>query len=241
MLTVGSRPRAVLFDLYGTLIDVHIDTQPFTIWEQLSRYLVQNRVQLSPAELRDRYHKQVDSDRREHGEPFVLNGTFFADVLGADARLSDDQVAQFARRFRELTTRSLKLRHYALPLIHELRRNNCRIGIVSNTDAALTAHDLDELRIRHLFDAVVLSSEVGVKKPDPTIFNIAIERLGVSAAETIHIGDDYTADFLGAVNARVRPILLCSNGSRLCRDCVRASLHDILSALDELGLNESAA
>lgn len=233
--------KAVLFDLYGTLVDVSIDTEPPSLWHQLAVELAPAGIHVSPEELCGRYHEQVDSDRREYGEPFVLNGTFFEDLLGTGAHVPQELVTGFGRRFRQLTTRHIRLRDYALPLLHTLRRSGCLIGLVSNTDATLTAHDLEELRVADEFDTIVLSSQVGVKKPDPAIFRIALERLEVSASETIHIGDDYCADFMGAAGAQLRPILLCFESRQRSSQCVPARLEDILQALQQQGLQAIAA
>jgi putative hydrolase of the HAD superfamily len=225
--------RAVLFDLYGTLVDVTIDTRPSEVWTTLAADLAVAGNPVSAHELRRRYHEQVANDTREHGEPFVLNADFFHDLL----RTGDDPhpsfVASFARRFRRLTTREIRLRAYALPLLAALRRSGCKTGLVSNTDAKLTDHDLDVLKLRDQFDAVVLSSQVGMKKPDPRIFDIALRQLRVPPHEAVHIGDDYNADLLGAVGAHLRPVLL-RPGSR-SEYCVRPRLSEIVRALQHHG------
>jgi putative hydrolase of the HAD superfamily len=231
--------KAVLFDLYGTLVDVTIDTRPPRIWRRLATDLGASGISLPADELCARYHDQVAHDTREHGEPFVLNKKFFHDLLRNGDEPDPQFVAAFARRFRRLTTRRIRVRPYALPLFAALRRSGCKIGLVSNTDAKLTDHDLEVLKLRHEFDALVLSSQVGVKKPDPRIFTIAIRRLGVKAREAVHIGDDYNADVLGALGARLRPLLL--RAGRRSEHCVRPRLSDIVGALQSYGWQGEAS
>jgi putative hydrolase of the HAD superfamily len=117
-----------------------------------------------------------------------------------------------ARRFRELSTTDIRVRDYAIPLLTSLRQSGCRTALVSNTEANLTNHDLDTTGLRPHFDAIVLSSAVGVKKPDPAIFRLALRQLGVPAERAIHIGNDYHADVEGARSAGIRPIFIQSNG-----------------------------
>ena len=57
-------------------------------------------------------------------------------------------------------------------------------------------------------DAVIDSSVVGYAKPDPRIFEITLERLGVAPAEAVHVGDTPGADVAGARAAGIRPILV---------------------------------
>jgi putative hydrolase of the HAD superfamily len=204
----SSAVKAVLFDLYGTLVDVTIDTRPARIWKAFAEEIAVVGGSLSADDLRRRYHDQVSRDTREHGEAFVLNTQFFYQLLQNGDQPNSDFVRTFARRFRQLTTRSISLRRYGLPLLSALRSSGCKIGLVSNTDAHLTDHDLDVLKLRDHFDTIVLSSQVGVKKPDPRIFRIALRRLGVQSHDAIHIGDDYTADLLGATGAELRALLL---------------------------------
>ena len=81
-----------------------------------------------------------------------------------------------------------------------LRARGLRLGVVSNADgriaAALAATGLD----RHL-DAIIDSHVVGVEKPDPRIFHMALDQCGVAPAEAIFVGDIYEIDVRGARNA----------------------------------------
>ena len=60
---------------------------------------------------------------------------------------------------------------------------------------------------------MVDSGKVGVEKPNPRIFHMALERAGVASSEAVHVGDVYEVDVLGARAAQIEPILLVLNGS----------------------------
>ncbi|MCZ7526221.1 MAG: HAD family hydrolase [Acidimicrobiia bacterium] len=80
--------------------------------------------------------------------------------------------------------------------------------------------------------AIVDSGVVGVAKPDPRIFRIALEALGVEASRAVHVGDTPEADVLGARAAGVRPVLLDPFGLHEGIDCDRvASLADLVDLL----------
>lgn len=72
-------------------------------------------------------------------------------------------------------------------------KNNFKLGVVSNYYGNLESV-LESLELRNFFDVIIDSSKVNVKKPDPKIFQIALERLKVNSDETIVIGDSYERD-----------------------------------------------
>ncbi|MBS7390671.1 MAG: HAD family hydrolase [Fibrobacter sp.] len=65
-----------------------------------------------------------------------------------------------------------------------------------------------------ILDAVIISGEVHVRKPDPEIFKIALERLGTKAEETLFVGDDPERDIRGATSVDMQTYLF-QNGSSL--------------------------
>jgi putative hydrolase of the HAD superfamily len=68
---------------------------------------------------------------------------------------------------------------------------------------------MDDIRRCALyFDWLVAAGEVGVSKPDPAIFHLALERAGAPADQAVYVGDNYWADVVGAQRAGLRPVLL---------------------------------
>jgi putative hydrolase of the HAD superfamily len=72
--------------------------------------------------------------------------------------------------------------------LQRLREMGLRLGIVSNFAPSLKAI-LESKGILHFFDPIIISTEVGLEKPDPAIFRLAIERSGLRAREILYIGD----------------------------------------------------
>ena len=99
-------------------------------------------------------------------------------------------------------------------MLERLRAGGARLAVVSNWDVSL--HDVLERTApaRRCVDAVVISAELGVAKPDPAIFRAALERLGASAAEAIHVGDSVEADVAGARAAGLEAVLVARNGAQ---------------------------
>jgi len=95
--------------------------------------------------------------------------------------------------------------------LESLRAAGARLAVVSNWDISL--HDvLERTELRALVDTVVISAELGVGKPDPAIFRAALDRLGATAADAMHVGDSVEHDVEGARAAGVRAVLVARNG-----------------------------
>lgn len=88
-----------------------------------------------------------------------------------------------------------------------LRDAGFELAVVSNSEGTIEQM-LIEVGLREFLDAVVDSAVVGITKPDPRIFQIALDRLGVSPADAIMVGDSPSADIAGAHAAGLRAALL---------------------------------
>ena len=93
-----------------------------------------------------------------------------------------------------------------------LSRLGLRLAVVSNWDERLPPL-LDDLGLGRRFDAVVYSAAVGVEKPDPRIFLHALERLGVAAEESVHVGNSVREDVEGALAAGMEALHLVRPGA----------------------------
>ncbi|XP_057950146.1 uncharacterized protein LOC131145090 isoform X2 [Malania oleifera] len=78
-----------------------------------------------------------------------------------------------------------------------LKDAGVKLAVVSNFDTRLRKL-LKDLNVLHLFDSVIVSSEVGYEKPDAQIFKAALDQINVEAGKAVHIGDDQVADKAGA-------------------------------------------
>lgn len=92
-------------------------------------------------------------------------------------------------------------------VLDALRARGLRLAVVSNWDITLRGR-LADLGVADRFDAVFASAEVGVSKPDPVIFHMACDALGVEPADALHCGDDEANDLGGARGAGCRAVLV---------------------------------
>jgi HAD superfamily hydrolase (TIGR01509 family) len=108
------------------------------------------------------------------------------------------------------------------PALAALREHGLRLVVVSNANCTLRAH-MDRLGLSAHVDIVIDSCDEGVEKPDPRLFQIALERARARAETTIHVGDIYQIDVVGARAAGIRGVLLDETGLHANADCDRVS------------------
>lgn len=90
-------------------------------------------------------------------------------------------------------------------LLSLLKKKGLTLAIISNNDGH-TAKKCKETGIKNFFDIIVDSTKVKMVKPDAKIYNYTLSKLKLKTEETVHIGDLYGSDILGAINAGIDPI-----------------------------------
>lgn len=105
-----------------------------------------------------------------------------------------------------------------LPTLDQLQQMDLKLGIISNWDTPLHAM-VEELDLAPYFDVVVASHDQRVRsaKPDAAIFEYALNAVDASPEESVHVGDSFEADIIGAHTAGIRAILLDRDGAQTGR------------------------
>lgn len=117
----------------------------------------------------------------------------------------DNLVGELYRVFS--ASASYKLFDDVVPALHELAAHGYRLGLISNFEEWLQRL-LVELEIHEHFDATVISGVEGVEKPDPAIYEIAVDRAGIDPSEGVHVGDSPKLDAEPALSVGLHAVLL---------------------------------
>jgi HAD superfamily hydrolase (TIGR01549 family) len=194
---------AVLFDAGGTLI--HIDGERFCgaaglPWtessfdaaENAAVAAVQRWVQANPA--------STDRERL----PLFLDA-----ILAGLAVPPEQRNAAASAVAAEHGRYNLWSRAYpdAPAALETLSRRGYRLAVISNADGRVRGL-LDHAGLSAFFELIVDSAEAGVEKPDPRIFRLATERLGLEPAACAYVGDIYEIDIVGALRAGLEALLI---------------------------------
>jgi len=123
---------------------------------------------------------------------------------------SDKMLQRFMAREEAIYAEPGALRLYpeVKEVLRGLRAAGYRLGVISNWSWNLRAR-CAQLGIADDFDLILASAYAGVEKPHPAIFRLALESLQVAPKRALHVGDNYTADVLGARNAGLDAVLIC--------------------------------
>ncbi len=108
---------------------------------------------------------------------------------------------------------SFRLFPDVLPALEALAAAGIRVGMVTNGASVVQREKLDATGLTGRLDPLIISSEVGVKKPDPAIFEVALARGGVLAAEALLVGDHLWHDVAGAMAVGIRGVWLDRRGT----------------------------
>lgn len=217
----------LLFDLGGTLHDVRgSEDSRLRFAAHLIRRLGQYGIML------DTTPEALSALLRHNAEAYKQRGERDLSELPQDVIWNDWYLKEFAigrERLRPIAEELSFLYDYERvenmrkprlkETIEELHALGIRMGIVSNIiSTSLVPHVLNEYGISGYMETVVMSSSTGIRKPDPRIFGVAMDALGVTAAETGYVGDTISRDVLGARNANLGLVIQVANPSIAHRD-----------------------
>ncbi|MBI2900939.1 MAG: HAD family hydrolase [Planctomycetes bacterium] len=216
--------RAVLFDAGNTLLYVNR--------EEIRRVLARRGHALDPGRLVEaelKIRQRLDDPelvaRSTDGSRWDRLYGGILEELGMPPEALEDLRAYHERRNLWDTVPA------EVPRVLERLRGRYRLGVISNSNGTV-AGVLARLGLAAYFETVVDSHLEGVEKPDPRIFRIALERMGLAPAEAIYVGDIYHIDVVGARAAGMDAILLDPGGLHLDKDCRRiadlAGLEEVL-------------
>lgn len=206
--------KAVLFDLDGTLHDRNA-----TIREWLAHHVQKFAL---PDAYAARFLALDNFGYRPKSEVMPLLVREFQLLHDADELLAD---------FSERAFSNPVLMLHAHDVLQALRASGVRTGIVTNGWVEKQTLTLQGLNLLDLVDDVVISKAVGLSKPDPRIYHLALDRLGVQAAQTWFVGDSPRNDVWGPQQVGLRTAFLQTGHALQDEqpDVILNDLRDVLS------------
>ncbi len=219
--------RAIIFDLFGTLVDFDFSRLPL-------RELKGRKLPVTIEGL-DELLEALPCERRTVEDFYDAVSTVSRDIADEISRSHEEvsSVVRFSRALEalgvehgvETTAGELVRRHMAglastvyRPAgrreVVESLRSRYQVGLVSNFDHAPTArHLLEREGLDAMMETVVISDEVGTRKPGTRIFELACAELSVPSEHCVYVGDSYDADVVGASAAGMRSVWLTDDAS----------------------------
>lgn len=233
-----------IFDLYGTLVDIHTDENQTSLWRRMALMLSLHGANYAPAELKQAYHDAVEQqiEGRTAQFPAIYKAYIEPDILPAFEMLyvqkgvsvSIDRLQDTAVLFRTLSMKHIRLYPEAMAVLKALRNRGQGVYLLSNAQAAFTVPELKMLGLYELFNGIVLSSDAGVKKPDTAIFRHILSKYGLRPETCLMVGNDEEADIVGAATAGMAGRYIHTKQSPPRRNILPPSCTEITSLKDLL-------
>jgi putative hydrolase of the HAD superfamily len=229
-----TRFQAVFFDAGETLLSPHPSFP-----ELLSATLREHGLDATPEAIRGQLPAiaglfQEATDRGERwSTSSELSRAFWANLYRTlMAALGLPFTDELAERIYATFTDVANYRLFpdALPVLDKLRDGGLRLGLISNFEDWLERL-LEALEATHYFEARVISGVEGVEKPEPEIFHLALERLGVPAAASLYVGDSVEYDVRPAEAVGMTAVLVDRRGRHADFGGLRIESLDELPAL----------
>ena len=127
-------------------------------------------------------------------------------VLGIDSMEAIELAPKVSDYMGEFYKPEVYVHEEVFTLLTSLKESGYVLGVVSNRDEPFL-EELKNLKLDSYFHFTLAAGEVKSYKPDPLIFERALEIAGASAPETMYIGDNYFADVVGSRRAGLTPVL----------------------------------
>lgn len=203
-----ARLRGVLFDLDDTLAD-SAGTEE-RVWEGVAGVLAARLPGVDREELRRRYlealHRHYPDLAAGRTDVVTFRRVRLADAIEPwgtlDGDLFDAYLAEKARVPEEIVAFP-----QAVATVRELRARGIRVGVLTNGPSAHQRRKLEASGLGPELDAIAISEELGVAKPDEEAFRKALALLGTAAEETAMVGDSLENDVLGGIRAGLAAVV----------------------------------
>jgi putative hydrolase of the HAD superfamily len=201
--------KAILFDFYGTLINVKTDEHDIQPWYVLASFLHYQGAKVSEYELQTMYfncvQENLDKSTEPHPDVNVIH--IFRDILTRLAVKHPQRLElTMAQLLRSLTIKKFDLYPETFEVLTALAKK-FRLGMVSDSQEAYIIPELHRVALDGFFETVAISSQYGYRKPDSRLFHHALKGMGLSTTDDVlYVGDDWERDIAGAFKAGIQSV-----------------------------------
>lgn len=186
-----------IFDLYGTLIDIHTNENDWNLWKKVTVLYKKYGAWYTPAGMRNLFHLLVKEAQKDSDE-IVIEIVFEKMFTLQDIHVTDSIIEEICHFFRENSTQYIRLYPWTIPMLENLKKEGKKIVLLSNAQRVFTALELEQLGIIKYFDHIFISSDKRVKKPNPVFFQCMLTECGFQAKDCLMVGNDEICDIRGA-------------------------------------------
>ncbi len=203
-----------VFDLYGTLVDIHTDEQDEKLWEKLCVFMGYYGARYKAQELKEAYFNLVkkkeanlkstlenDPKYSHEASPEIDITEVFEELYTQKGVIPEENLVIFTgQMFRVVSTEYIRTYRGTEAMLTTLKNAGKKVYLLSNAQRIFTEYEIRMLDIESYFDGILISSDHKTKKPDKRFFDILIEKYGIKTKKTLFIGNDMRSDMQGAMS-----------------------------------------
>jgi HAD superfamily hydrolase (TIGR01662 family) len=200
--------RGIAFDLGKTLL-YFSGNWTDVIWEShraLGGFLEREGFELDGIRFATSFQREMEESQRTRAEDYRERPTeeIFLKVMAGFGfgALSQVQVKRALKVWYSISEKHWILAPGAKEIVEDLNREGHRLALITNAgDRENSNRLIDKAGVRGMFDPILISAEVGLRKPHPQVFRAVSEAWGLPASDLVMVGDSLLEDILGAKRA----------------------------------------
>lgn len=181
---------AIIFDLFGTLVDSYSVQGYNSLLADMASALELPTEDFSRLWRDTTYERGIGIFKTTKESIRYICNKLKVSVI-------DENIRKCEQIRLKTTRKALSPKTGAIDILKRLRGLGYKIGLITNCSAEVLSM-WKNTEFTHLFDATIFSASVGLKKPDPQIYNLACEQLGVNPNDCLYFGDGDSNELSGA-------------------------------------------
>ncbi len=212
--------KGIIFDVNGTLIDIHTNEWHDEVYRVMSNLLSYQGMELNPEVIKDLYFRIIMEQRLASGErqpEFDAIGVF-REIVAQHATdftraLPHEKLEQLPRFLAEVHRAAARERLQLYPGVEETiqeLQTYYALSIVSDAQSAYALPELNAVGLSGYFDPIIVSGDLGYRKPDRRLFEAALSAMKLEPAEVLFVGNDLYRDVHGPQKLGIKTVFFKS-------------------------------
>lgn len=206
--------KNIIFDLYGTLVDIHTNEKKAYLWDKLAEIYRAYGAYYSGSSIKAQYLHYVHLFESQMTGPFPeiqLELVFHQLAADRGVLFSAEQLSSIGIAFRTISRSYLRLYPDVIEVLETLKSHGLGIYLLSNAQHMFTESEMLMLGLIPFFDGILYSSDAGCKKPDPTFMQLLLTQWQLDPSSCIMIGNEAGSDIAIANACHMDSIYLHTN------------------------------
>lgn len=198
-----------IFDLYGTLVDIHTDEESIGFWRKVAGYVKREfGISFKPSELRKLYReiyrdeveklaRKLDAEHPEIRVSWVWERILFGDIKNPNDGPMDTpspEIQKVCTFFRETSRDKMELYRDTEKFLEKLKFEGKRVYLLSNAQRSFTWKEIEQLGLDKYFDDIFISSDKMIMKPEKRFLQMLIDKHKLKKEKCVMIGNEIASD-----------------------------------------------